>query len=97
MMKYSTTPQVTRAALLSLLVAMVVVAAPAAATSTPTPLACSVGDVDFEGLAAGTQVTSQISGISVTAVNHGGGPDVAVIFDTANPRLRRRRIAWGRS
>ncbi|MCB0346329.1 MAG: carboxypeptidase regulatory-like domain-containing protein [Bdellovibrionales bacterium] len=44
--------------------------------------------IDFSGHPAGTKINNQYSasdGITVTTVNTGGGPNQAIIFDSANP------------
>lgn len=41
--------------------------------------------IDFEGYGAGTIINNQYSGLTVSAVNNGSGPNVAVVFDTNNP------------
>lgn len=41
--------------------------------------------IDFDGHAAGTIINNQYADLTVSAVNNGSGPDVAVTFDTNNP------------
>ncbi len=43
--------------------------------------------LDFEGFAAGTIIDDEYSalGVTISVTNVGGGPDLGVIFDTANP------------
>ncbi|NNF67303.1 MAG: thrombospondin type 3 repeat:Cna B-type [Gammaproteobacteria bacterium] len=43
--------------------------------------------IDFEGFAAGTIIDNEYAGIGVaiSAINNGGGPDLAVVFDSNNP------------
>ena len=48
-------------------------AGPAAATTV----------IDFEGFAHGTVLSTQIGGLTITVDNVGGGPDLGVIFNTA--------------
>lgn len=38
--------------------------------------------IDFEGLVHGEVLNSQIAGVTISAVNQGGGPDLAVAFDS---------------
>lgn len=50
----------------------------------PSTLALTIG---FDDLVTGTIVDNEYAGIgvSINAFNFGGGPDLAVVFDTANP------------
>lgn len=49
-------------------------------------LSCSTcTDATFDFIPAGTQIMSQYAGLTLTALNASGGPDKAIIFDTANP------------
>ncbi len=41
--------------------------------------------IDFEGYTAGTIINHQYTDVTVSAVNNGGGPNVAVTFNTAAP------------
>ncbi len=43
--------------------------------------------LDFDGFAAGTIIDDEYSslGITISVENFGGGPDLGVVFDTANP------------
>ncbi|MCK5346144.1 MAG: hypothetical protein KAR20_22190, partial [Candidatus Heimdallarchaeota archaeon] len=46
--------------------------------------AANAAVIDFEGYGAGTIINSQYTDVTVSAINNGSGPDVAVIFDTRN-------------
>ena len=41
--------------------------------------------INFDGYDAGTIINNQYADLTVSAVNRGGGPNVAVTFDTTNP------------
>lgn len=51
---------------------------------TPSAFALTIG---FDDLVTGTIVDNEYTdmGVSISALNFGGGPDLAVVFDTANP------------
>jgi hypothetical protein len=42
-------------------------------------------DANFDYIPAGTQLMSQYSGFTLTAINASGGPDKAIVFDSLNP------------
>ncbi len=46
------------------------------------PIAAGALDVDFEGTAHGEVVDTDFAGVTIVATNIGGGPDLAVTFDT---------------
>lgn len=51
-------------------------------------LSCSTcTNAGFDFIPAGTQVMSQYSGVTITALNAASGPDKAIIFDSANPSV----------
>ncbi|MDH3647818.1 MAG: thrombospondin type 3 repeat:Cna B-type [Gammaproteobacteria bacterium] len=49
--------------------------------------AANASVLDFEGFSAGTIMDTEYSGlgVSISAMNFGGGPDLAVVFDSNNP------------
>jgi len=59
------------------------------ATEEPTPEPedppeCPA-DIDFDGLPAGTILSNQFEGVTISAVARGQGQDMAMIFDSGNP------------
>lgn len=56
--------------------------AAAAASLALTGVASAETVIDFESLNHGDIVNGQIAGININAINNGGGPDLAVVFDS---------------
>lgn len=42
-------------------------------------------DANFDYIPAGTELMSQYTGLTLTAINASGGPDKAIVFDSGNP------------
>lgn len=54
--------------------------------------AAGADTIDFEGLEHGRIVDTQIAGVTIGATNLGGGPDLAIVFDSRERRTRDRDL-----